>query len=1032
MGAYMMDAMRYKEGAFLASWATLALANLSMGYSTLFLDNEYPLFLALLALLLNSATLFLLGCWATLQFKWIQIQYPAVVVAFERMLMTSCLFTGGTVLYWGTVVHNGIEVAPFIVSGVFCAIYAFFARPLKSSFHASPYAVSREKEANGMIQKPLDGILSFLFIFMIPSGGYVAAHHEVLFTWTHLWSIMLLLCVPLLFAASLPKGMWWLGSSNSADALRRILVLLSFAGLLAGIEGRIVFHSFGQYIKLAPPWSYIAIAMALYGAGSIILLHVSGMMGEEIVSALLGPVLMISSSVGSLVLGFPIWAIPGPLIAAAGVSLFYESRSMRDYTLAILGSVASTAWFLRQHFSFLDVTLDGMHLRTICYMIFFAVILALLVPGMVITKVKGVGILLVIHAIILAILEEHLYAGDFLDVTFNVHPMFPASLVVGTSILGVILARQMEESKDISKVTSFALQCIFGTKIVMLAIPEARIAIPMIGFALASLHPLLLGPTGGIRNKPAPAQSVAMAAFVLVAVVTARFAVFDALHMVFDRKPSEALAAGSLLLMLAMGMMPIVSVYHKNVPSAKRAVILTGALGLLLVLLRPPLPIKGGAECPKLPLALCPRLWDASHTPEHEVDDVAVYGDGLRRREHWPLWLLVIASFFGMLAATSSIPKGSSYAPMRLIQAAMSGVLVGGYMSWEFFPGMVQVQAIILTSALLISFSLVLLSVPSKGSASLIPVLGVAWIASFPAALVVLAMTPLPSLPRDMHRLHPDVAEGYMLQQLRYSSIQTLAVACFAVESLILSFACKLRLGSTQRKSKSALGALGLGADAVYIDRAAEFLGGYVPSSISPMGTGGFVGQKYDKLKQIGLIYLPEACNLSTVFCYCLSLWINWSLDSEHSGIMTLLLSSILLLLCQDSFIFNGLTERRRYFAPYAAGAAALVFAAVWEILADTISFENGFEVYFDEYYVLINGFFIALTIPPLLEMADQLWVQEDVKAIFPVLSGLLGTLGTYFSDVEEIRALCAFGGLTALYLSATAQHRKHVGSKFI
>ncbi len=51
--------------------------------------------------------------------------------------------------------------------------------------------------------------------------------------------------------------------------------------------------------------------------------------------------------------------------------------------------------------------------------------------------------------------------------------------------------------------------------------------------------------------------------------------------------------------------------------------------------------LQGGARCPHLPFGLCPRLWDAAHTPEHELDDAAIYGSALGRRENWPSWLLV-------------------------------------------------------------------------------------------------------------------------------------------------------------------------------------------------------------------------------------------------------------------------------------------------------------------------------------------------------------------------------------------------------
>ena len=54
--------------------------------------------------------------------------------------------------------------------------------------------------------------------------------------------------------------------------------------------------------------------------------------------------------------------------------------------------------------------------------------------------------------------------------------------------------------------------------------------------------------------------------------------------------------------------------------------------------------IQGGAKCPHLPFGLCPRLWDAAHAPEHEIDDAAIYGSGMGRRENWPSWLLVRCS----------------------------------------------------------------------------------------------------------------------------------------------------------------------------------------------------------------------------------------------------------------------------------------------------------------------------------------------------------------------------------------------------
>ena len=68
-----------------------------------------------------------------------------------------------------------------------------------------------------------------------------------------------------------------------------------------------------------------------------------------------GVVLVLSSAGGCLAMGVPITVIPAPLAAAAGISLFYESRQLRDYLLFSGGSALTAGWFLHHHFWFLQV-----------------------------------------------------------------------------------------------------------------------------------------------------------------------------------------------------------------------------------------------------------------------------------------------------------------------------------------------------------------------------------------------------------------------------------------------------------------------------------------------------------------------------------------------------------------------------------------------------------------------------------------------------------------------------------------------------
>lgn len=74
------------------------------------------------------------GVWATLQFKWVQLQYPVVVVAFEKLLLGGCLPVAATVQTWGVIAALGLAAAPFCLAPILALLYCLFAMPVPSSF----------------------------------------------------------------------------------------------------------------------------------------------------------------------------------------------------------------------------------------------------------------------------------------------------------------------------------------------------------------------------------------------------------------------------------------------------------------------------------------------------------------------------------------------------------------------------------------------------------------------------------------------------------------------------------------------------------------------------------------------------------------------------------------------------------------------------------------------------------------------------------------------------------------------------------
>lgn len=88
------------------------------------------------------------------------------------------------------------------------------------------------------------------------------------------------------------------------------------------------------------------------------------------------------------------------------------------------------------------------------------------------------------------------------------------------------------------------------------------------------------------------AQGLVQAAGVALAVLHARYALFEILQRAIGGRPTEAVLLGCLLLGVAAGCAPIVAFQYSDSVRARRWMAFLAAAGALLVMLRPPLPTK--------------------------------------------------------------------------------------------------------------------------------------------------------------------------------------------------------------------------------------------------------------------------------------------------------------------------------------------------------------------------------------------------------------------------------------------------------
>ena len=73
------------------------------------------------------------------------------------------------------------------------------------------------------------------------------------------------------------EGLWWIDEDpGKRGVVQRLLLLVSLAAALAGLEGRVLLRAFGQFLGLHPPWSVLLVSTALYGGAALVLLHFAG------------------------------------------------------------------------------------------------------------------------------------------------------------------------------------------------------------------------------------------------------------------------------------------------------------------------------------------------------------------------------------------------------------------------------------------------------------------------------------------------------------------------------------------------------------------------------------------------------------------------------------------------------------------------------------------------------------------------------------------------------------------------------------
>ncbi|CAI5956391.1 unnamed protein product [Closterium sp. NIES-64] len=415
MISYILDALQFKNGAFVAIWFTFFTTAAALAFSGLGFAPHIPVIISVLILLTAMHLVFLCGVWVSLQFRWLQLEHPFVVLALERLLFACTPMTAIAIITYGLIAAIGAAHAPFYLMPCLFALYWLFSLPRASSFKSSKHTLQqqqqqarhggKESSQDVWIIGAMEGLFHMMLVLFLPCGFHLAVHHNRIFeSANEACDTLLLFFVPVLFVlyASKKGALNWLTTDKAK--LKRVQILnggfslavmlicfeirvqilnggFSLAVVLICFEIRVIFTSYGHYIHFPPPLNYLLVTLALFGLGFGFAAHMMGVLRGAVGSAVVTTVLLVSAVAGSLVIGMPVTVLPAPAIAAAYLAHYYTTGSITSYFIFAAASLLAAAWFVMDQYFALAIVFAGMTLKALCQEMLLALLLALLVPG---------------------------------------------------------------------------------------------------------------------------------------------------------------------------------------------------------------------------------------------------------------------------------------------------------------------------------------------------------------------------------------------------------------------------------------------------------------------------------------------------------------------------------------------------------------------------------------------------------------------------------------------------------------------------
>ncbi|XP_031124366.1 uncharacterized protein LOC116027078 [Ipomoea triloba] len=1026
MAAYILDSLNLKSASFFAVWFSLIFAQIAFFFSSSLTVTFNSIALGLLATLVCALVNFLIGVWASLQFKWIQIENPTIVMALERLLFACIPVIASTIFTWATVSAVGMINAAYYLMVFNCIFYWLFSIPRVSSFKMKQEVSYHGGEVpnDSLILGQLESCLHTLNLLFIPLMFHIASHYSVMFSSSAaVCDLCLLFFIPFLFQlyASTRGALWWVTKNDhQLQSIRMVNGSIALVVVVICLEARVVFHSFGRYIQVPPPFNYLLVTISMLGGAAAAAAYALGMISDAFSSLAFTVVGVIVSAAGAIVIGFPVLFIPLPSIAGFCLARFFTKKSASSYfAFVALGSLMF-AWFVMHNYWGLNIWLAGMSLKSFCKLIVGCVILAMTIPGLAILPPKLRFLTefgLISHALLLCHIENQFFSySNIYYYGMENDVMYPSYMVFMTTFLGLAIVRRLLVDNRIGQKAVWVLTCLYFSKLSMLFISSRTVLWASAILSLAVTPPVLLYRD---RSRPAskmkPWQGYAHTVVVALSVWFCRETIFEALQWWNGRPPSDGLILGSCILLTGLACLPIVVLHFSHVMSAKRCLVLVLATGLLFILMQPP-----------IPLSLNYRS-DFIKAARQSADDISIYGF-FASKPTWPSWLLIVAILLTLAAITSIIPI-KYIVELRTFYAIAMGISLGIYISAEYFLQAAVLHALIVVTMVCTSVFVVFTHFPSASSPKLLPWIFALLVALFPVTYLLEGQVRInKSMLGDDGVLDVGEEDSKLATYLAVEGARTSLLGLYAAILMLIALEVKFELASLMREKAEGGGlrhSQSSQSSSASVTPRLRFMHQRRASTVSSFTIKRMAAEG---------AWMPAVGNVATIMCFAICLILNVNLTGGSNRAI-FFLAPILLLINQDSDFVAGFGDKQRYFPVAVAISSYLVLTALYSIWEESWHGNEGWGLEIGGpiwFFAVKNLALLVLTFPSHILFNRFVWSYTKQADTLPLLTIPLNLPSVLMTDIIKVKILGLLGVVYSLAQYLISRQQYISGLKYI